>query len=757
MGQYLRMYLVLCIISWSLFTIIITLGLGSSQLQSSQLQLLLQIRKHLEYPTELEIWSNKEIDACYSAPTPRMNVTCLGNVVIELQIMGNRPMINNNFVGYPIPNQTLSGSFSMDSFVTTLSRLNNLRVLRLVSLGIWGSLPDKIHRLSSLEYLDLSSNFLYGSIPPQMSRMIGITTLVLDGNFFNGSVPDWLGSLSNLSTLSLTNNKLKGQLPSSIIRITTLTSLALSNNEISGELPEEEEEEEEWRQLSQLQNLDLSFNSLQGKPPTTIFSLPNISSVNLASNMLSGSLPYDMACGQKLGFVDISNNRLTGGLPRCLSKKTVVAKFFGNCLTVDDVLHQQQHPGGGSYCSTASASASASAQMKKSKKSKSTGLSLIVLVNIIGGVVLVSAFLAFGLLLIFRKYCPGGGSSEQHLLQKQVQDKSVTGVTSELMANARFISQAVKFGTQEIPQCRVFSIDELNEATNNFDSSTLIGEGSRGKMYKGRLQNGTLVAIRCLSLSSKYTIRNFKLRLDLLAKLRHPHLVCLLGHCIDNTGEGKGNGNMNKAYLIYEFMANGNLRSHLSDRDLGRVLKWPERLAILIDIAKAVHFLHTGIIPGFFNNRLKINNILIDEHQRAKLSDYGLSIVSDDDDNQGERGSDPMTWQMKVLEDDIYRFGFIVLESIVGPSWFQKKDALLLNEMVSLESHENRRRILDPIVLSTSTQESLSVVISIAEKCISPDSVTRPSFEDVLWNLQYAAQVQATADGDQRFSSPPNS
>lgn len=70
----------------------------------------------------------------------------------------------------------------------------------------------------------------------------------------------------------------------------------------------------------------------------------------------------------------------------------------------------------------------------------------------------------------------------------------------------------------------------------------------------------------------------------------------------------------------------------ISDFGKVRALKWSERLVILIDIAKAVQFLHTGIIPGFFNNRLKTSNILLDEHRRAKLSDYGLSIIYDDDE-----------------------------------------------------------------------------------------------------------------------------
>lgn len=82
------------------------------------------------------------------------------------------------------------------------------------------------------------------------------------------------------------------------------------------------------------------------------------------------------------------------------------------------------------------------------------------------------------------------------------------------------------------------------------------------QIYKGRLENCTLVAIRCLTVSKKYTIRNLKLRLNLLAKLRHPHLVCFLGHCIES--EGKVEPGANKVYLIYEYVPNGNYRAHLS-------------------------------------------------------------------------------------------------------------------------------------------------------------------------------------------------
>ena len=85
------------------------------------------------------------------------------------------------------------------------------------------------------------------------------------------------------------------------------------------------------------------------------------------------------------------------------------------------------------------------------------------------------------------------------------------------------------------------------------------------QLYKGKLENGTVIAIRCLALHQRYSIRNLKLRLDLLAKLRHPNLVCLLGHCIDNAVD---ESSVKRVFLVYEYVPNGTLSSYLSGKEL---------------------------------------------------------------------------------------------------------------------------------------------------------------------------------------------
>lgn len=429
---------------------------SSYELHPSQTQVLLQIRKLLEYPSSLQTWENYYGDLCNLPKSAHVSIKCQDSSITELKIMGDKLVKVSEFHGFAIPNMTLSEKFSIDSFVTTLTRLTSLKVLSLVSLGIWGPLPDKIHRLYSLELLDLSSNFMFGSIPPKISRLVKLHTLTLDSNYLNDTVPDWLGSFSNLTILSLKSNGFKGQIPFSVSKIKTLTVLVLSHNKLSGKLPDlstltnlhlldiienhldselpvmpkelvtvllsnnslSGEIPEQFGELHKLQHLDLSFNHLSGAPPSALFSLPNISYLNLGSNMLSGSLPDELSCGDKLGYVDLSSNKLIGQLPSCLSSTSDkrYVKIGGNCLSRDS---QDQHEG--SHC------------LISSKQSR--GRDIEVVVAVIGGAVLVMVLLGLGVLLLCKR-CRSRRTQKQHVLSKNVQDNTPTGISSELLANA---------------------------------------------------------------------------------------------------------------------------------------------------------------------------------------------------------------------------------------------------------------------------------------------------------------------------------
>ncbi|KAH0888207.1 hypothetical protein HID58_050636, partial [Brassica napus] len=660
---------------------------NTHQLQNSQTQVLYQLRKHLESPKALESWGSYYGDLCQIPPTPHMSISCEGNSVTELKVMGDKlsKPAGIMFHGSPLPNRTLSKAFLIDSFATTLTRLTSLKSLTLVSLGIFGELPGKIHRLCWLD------------VPEALNSLSNLTVLALSHNEISGELPD-LSKLDHLHMLDLRENRFDSELP---LLPKSLVTVLLSKNSFSGEVSRC------FDGLSQLQHLDLSFNQLTGAPSRFLFSLANISYLDLASNKLSGKLPVDLTCGGKLGFVDLSNNRLVGTIPGCLggSSGERVVKLGGNCLSINGVHEQHQEL----LCEEAEAK-------RKGFQSRKIGT----LVAVVSGAVLVLVLFAFGLLMLCTKRRSCCCSKDKSVPQARL--KAVTDNNTQ----TRLISQTAKLAAQGVPSCRSFSFEE------------------------GTLENGSSVAIRCMVLSKKFSSQSIRSHLDWMSKLNHPHLLGFLGHhCTQTNGEYEPAATV--LYLVYEYMPKGTYRAHLSESCPEKILTWPDRLAILIEIAKAVHFLHTGVMPGSFNNQLKTNNILLDGHKIAKLSDYGVSAITEENEkleikSEGHKSK----YNVAKREDDVYNFGFVLLESLVGPLPTTKGEAFLLNEMTSFGSQDGRQKIVNPTVLTTSSQESLAIAISIANKCVLLEPSARPSFEDVLWNLQYAAQMQSAADAERK-------
>lgn len=168
----------------SLLFVIISLlpPIPTAQLTPSESRILFQVQKLLEYPPALQGWSNWT-NFCYLPPTSSLKIVCTSNRITELTVVGNKTSpshLPQNFaVSQPT---TLSRSFSIDSFFTTVTKLSNLKVLSLVSLGLWGPLPAKINRFWSLEQLNISSNFISGSVPPSLASMKNLRTINLADN-----------------------------------------------------------------------------------------------------------------------------------------------------------------------------------------------------------------------------------------------------------------------------------------------------------------------------------------------------------------------------------------------------------------------------------------------------------------------------------------------------------------------------------------------------------------------------------------------
>ncbi|XP_039158968.1 receptor-like protein kinase At3g21340 [Eucalyptus grandis] len=246
---------------------------------------------------------------------------------------------------------------------------------------------------------------------------------------------------------------------------------------------------------------------------------------------------------------------------------------------------------------------------------------------------------------------------------------------------------------------RPFTYGEVSRITRNF--GRVIGEGGFGKVYLGTLDDGTMVAVKILSKSSKQGYKEFQAEVQLLMSVRHENLVSLFGYC----------GDSKHIALIYEYMVNGNLRQHLSE-DHPKVLTWSKRLQIAVDVAQGLDYLHNGCKPPIIHKDLKTTNILLNEDFRAKIADFGLSrtFATENDSyvSTCPTGTpsylDPEFHFSGILnrKSDIYGFGIILLELITGrPAIMRSRvvvPACTYFWLIPIVESGDIKRIMDPML-----------------------------------------------------------
>ncbi|PNY10188.1 receptor-like protein kinase [Trifolium pratense] len=285
-----------------------------------------------------------------------------------------------------------------------------------------------------------------------------------------------------------------------------------------------------------------------------------------------------------------------------------------------------------------------------------------------------------------------------------------------------------------------FTLRDLELSTNRFAAGNVIGEGGYGVVYKGRLINGSEVAVKRLLNNLGQAEKEFRVEVDAIGHVRHKHLVRLLGFCIEGVHR----------LLVYEYVNNGNLEQwlHGAMRQHG-VLTWEARMKVILGTAKALAYLHEAIEPKVVHRDIKSSNILIDSEFNAKVSDFGLAKLLDSSESHittrvmgtfGYVAPEYANTGLLNEKSDIYSFGVLLLEAITGrdPVDYTRpaNEVNLVEWMKMMVGAKRIEEVVDSSLEAKPPTRALKRSLLVAFRCVDPDSEKRPKMSQVVRMLE---------------------
>ncbi|CDP14590.1 unnamed protein product [Coffea canephora] len=652
-----------------------------------------------------------------------------GQVPTNLGKLPNLYWLNfaGNFLG--------SNSTGDMDFIASLSNCSNLQSLLFSQNNFGGTLPDSIGNLShNLQQIDLALNQISGEIPTGLGNLANLYLLGMDHNLFSGSVPSFLGKFRMLQKLFLNNNQLSSQIPPSLFNMTSLYGLYLSENRLEGNLPSLIGNSQSLREMI------LSKNNLNGSIPLETFSfLSSLTLLNLTHNLFSGSLPSEIGKLTNIYFLDISYNQFSGEIPETIA----------DCTSLEYIYMQGNSFQGEIPQSLASVKGIRVLDLAQNNLTGQIPKDLDMLpfvqlmnlsFNALEGEVPTVGFFANASSLSLTgnsKLCGGIPELKLPLCPEEIKKRRkplapgfivlIVVFSFLVVASATFcliyVRRKRRTSFVETDNFSGISYHELHEATKGFSTANLIGSGSFGSVYKGKLplQGERSVAVKVLDLQKNGACKSFLAECIALRNIRHRNLVKVLTCCSGYDF----NGREFKA-LVYEFMSKGDLDMwlHKSSDEMNnsnRALSLLQRLNIAIDVAFALDYLHNQCEIPVVHCDLKPCNVLLDDDLTAHVGDFGLArLLYENTSNPSQQPTSSigikgslgyaapeygMGSQASTL-GDVYSYGILLLELLTGrrPTDQLFIDGLNLHEYVK-QTFPQIWDIVDPVLFTKEEEE----------------------------------------------------
>ncbi|XP_061988779.1 leucine-rich repeat receptor protein kinase HPCA1-like [Rosa rugosa] len=711
-----------------------------------------------------------------------------------------------NKLSGPIPSKLFSSNMSLihvlfesnklyGSIPSSLGLVTSLEVVRFDGNMLTGPIPPSLNSLAHVSQLFLSNNKLSGPAP-NLTGMNLLHYVDLSSNSFEVSdVPPWFSTLESLTTLIMEDTKLQGEIPAALFSLSNLQTVVLRNNQLNGTL------DIGATYSSQLQLIDLEKNFIteyegNGGYNRTLILVQNPVCEGTGASVLSyckisqssDVVPYKTSpnnCAPSpCGSNQVSSpnckcaypyeGTLTFRAPTFSDlnstgykelEKNLIDSFLSHELSVDSValsnLTKDSHaylslslevfPQSQDRFSRKEVSRIAfllsnqtfkpqksfgpfyfigdgyehfAGEKEPSESNKSSNVGIIIGAAA-GGSVLVLILLLVGIYAIRQRRRAKRATDQNNPFGKWDVNNKTRGSTPQLKG------------------ARSFSFEELMKYSNNFSEANDVGSGGYGKVYRGTLPTGQLIAIKRAHKESIQGGNEFKTEIELLSLVHHKHLVSLVGFCFDR-GE---------QMLVYEYVANGTLKDSLSGKS-GIRLDWQRRLKIAIGAARGLAYLHELCDPPIIHRDIKSTNVLLDNRLNAKVADFGLCK------SMGNSGRDHVSTQVKgtmgymdpeyymtqrlTEKSDVYGFGVLMLELLTARKPIEQGKYIVREVRMAMDKTKdlyNLHVILDSAINLGTTLKGLERFVDLAMTCVEEEGANRPTMSEVVKEIENIMQL----------------